>query len=163
MIVGAAAPGYNWGGLTNQLVGFYEFVLLAASLNASISHPSVRWLGHPLGWPIAHFPHAALWDVDHWNAVAEQHEGLLPRLVDAPDAAVERWAPLRFVDPPDAALFLHNKGFRGGARAQAQIDRVAAFYAALRPAEFIVDLIDRSAPKQPYGAAHARLERDVAK
>ena len=161
MIVGAAAPGYNWGGLTNQLVGFYEFVLLAASLNASISHPSVRWLGHPLGWPIAHFPHAALWDVDHWNAVAEQHEGLLPRLVDAPDAAVERWAPLSFVDPPDAALFLHNKGFRGGARAQAQIDRVAAFYAALRPAAFIVDLIDRSAPKQPYGAAHARLERDV--
>ena len=138
MIVGAAAPGYNWGGLTNQLVGFYEFVLLAASLNASISHPSVRWLGHPLGWPIAHFPHAALWDVDHWNAVAEAHAGLLPRLVDAPDAAVERWAPLSFVDPPDAALFLHNKG----TRAQAQIDRVAAFYAALRPAAFIVDLIE---------------------
>ncbi|KAH8060403.1 hypothetical protein JL720_13567 [Aureococcus anophagefferens] len=129
MIVGAAAPGYNWGGLTNQLVGFYEFVLLAASLNASISHPSVRWLGHPLGWPIAHFPHAALWDVDHWNAVAEAHAGLLPRLVDA---AGRPWAlaPLSF----------------------AQIDRVAAFYAALRPAEFIVDLIDRSAPNQPHGA-----------
>ena len=132
MIVGAAAPGFNWGGLTNQLVGFYEFVALAASLNASVAHGTVRWLGHPLAFPKATFPHGALWDVGHWNAVSSRAGSGLPLMVDAGDADVDEWLTVSFVDPPDAKLFLHNKREWGGA----PLERARRFYEALKPAPF---------------------------